>query len=60
MASLTQWTYESEQTPGDSEGQEFWWPTVHGVVESQTGLSNNKNQNTMVKIKDQKEMTTEV
>ena len=28
--------YESEQTPGDSEGWEAWGPAVHGVAELDT------------------------
>ena len=35
---LQQWI-ESEQTPGDSEGQEAWRAAVHGIAESQTRLS---------------------
>ena len=31
--------HESEQTLGDSEGQEVWCATVHGVANSQTWLS---------------------
>ena len=29
---------ESEQTPGDSEGQEAWCPAVHGISKNQTSL----------------------
>ena len=32
--------HEFEETPGDSEGQEDWCVTVHGVAKSQTQLSN--------------------
>ena len=32
--------HEFEQTPGDSEGQEAWCATVHGVAKSWTWLSN--------------------
>ena len=31
--------HESEQTPGDSEGQGAWHAAVHGVAKSQTGLN---------------------
>ena len=31
--------HESEQTPGDSEGQEVWYAAVHGVTKSQTQRS---------------------
>ena len=31
--------YESEQTPGDGEGQGAWRVAVHGVTKSQTCLS---------------------
>jgi len=31
MASLTQWTYESEQTLGDSEGQKSGVPQSMGL-----------------------------
>ena len=32
--------HEFEQTLGDSEGQEAWCATVHGVANSRTRLSN--------------------
>ena len=32
--------HEFKQTPGDSEGREVWYPAVHGVAKSQTGLNN--------------------
>ena len=32
-------SHESEQTPGDTEGQESWRVAVHGVAKSQTQLS---------------------
>ena len=32
--------HESEQTPGDSEGQGTWHAAVHGVTKSRTWLSN--------------------
>ena len=32
--------HEFEQTLGDSEGQGSWHAEVHGVIKSQTGLSN--------------------
>ena len=35
--------HESEQTPGDGEGQGSWHATVHGVAKSWTQLNNNKN-----------------
>ena len=31
--------YESELTPGDSEGQGAWWAAVHGVEKSWTQLN---------------------
>ena len=31
--------HESEQTPGDGEGQVAWHAAVHGVAKSQTQLS---------------------
>ena len=33
--------HESEQTPGDSEGQKVWCGVVRGVTKSQTRLNNN-------------------
>ena len=30
--------HEFEQTPGDSEGQGYQYPVVHGVTKSQTQL----------------------
>ena len=43
MASITQWTW-IEKTLGDSEGQETWQASVHGVTKSQTDLVTEQQQ----------------
>ena len=39
LDAITDSADESEQTPGDSEGQRAWCAVVYGTAKSQTGLN---------------------
>ena len=45
--------HELEQTPGDSEGQEAWGAAVSGVTKSWTRLSEQQQQQLIMRVKTQ-------